>query len=86
MLCLIVLLFLNFSCAEKKATQKEVVTAELQSTSTTDTLKFTSGIGVIFQDRKGNYWFGSHNEGVSYYNGKTFAYFTTNEGLMAISE
>ena len=81
MIYLIFLLSLNFSCVEKKATEKEINKSELVSTSQTDTLKFTSGIRAIFQDSKGNYWFGSHNEGVSYYNGHSFEYFTTNEGL-----
>ena len=78
---LILILTLNFSCAEKKSTKKETKNAELVATSKTDTLKFTSGIRAILQDHKGNYWFGSHNDGVSYYNGKSFEYFTTNEGL-----
>lgn len=78
---LILILTLNFSCFEKKRTEKEVNKSELVNTSKTDTLKFTSGIRAIFQDSKGNYWIGSHNEGVSYYNGKSFKYFTTNEGL-----
>ena len=72
---------LNVSCVEKKATEKAINQSELVSTSKTDTLKFTSGIRAIFQDSKGNYWLGSHNEGVSYYNGNSFEYFTTNEGL-----
>lgn len=78
---LILILTLNYSCVEKKSTEKEVHKSELVVTSKTDTLKFTSGIRAIFQDSKGNYWFGSHNEGVSFYNGKTFEYFTTKEGL-----
>lgn len=78
---LILILTLNFSCVEKKSTEKEVNKSELVRTSKADTLKFTSGIRAIFQDSKGNYWFGSHNEGISYYNGKSFEYFTTNEGL-----
>ena len=78
---LILILTLNFSCAEKKSTEKETNQPELVATSNSDTLKFTSGIGVIFQDSKGNYWFGIHNKGVSFYNGKTFEYFTTNQGL-----
>lgn len=81
MIYLIVLLSLNFSCFEQKASEKEKNNSELVSTSKTDTLKFTSGIRAIFQDNKGNYWLGSHNEGVSYYDGKTFEYYTTNEGL-----
>jgi ligand-binding sensor domain-containing protein len=78
---LILILTLNYSCVEKKSTEKEVHKSELVVTSKTDTLKFSSGIRTIFQDSKGNYWFGSHNEGVSFYNGKTFEYFTTKEGL-----
>lgn len=78
---LILILTLNFSCVENKSTEKEIDNFELVSTSQTDTLKFTSGIRAIFQDSKGNYWFGSHNEGVSFYDGKSFGYFTSNEGL-----
>lgn len=78
---LLLILTLNFSCFEKKSTAKETNKLESATTSKTDTLKFTSGIRAIFQDSKGNYWLGSHNEGVSFYNGKSFEYFTTNEGL-----
>ncbi len=78
---IILILTLNFSCAEKKSTEKEINQPELVATSNSDTLTFTSGIRAIFQDSKGNYWLGSHNEGVSFYNGKSFEYFTTNEGL-----
>lgn len=78
---LILILTLNFSCVEKGATGKETNKPELAATLKTGTLKFTSGIRVLFQDSKGNYWFGSHNEGVSVYNGKSFEYFTINEGL-----
>jgi len=78
---LILILTLNFSCVEKKSTAKDVNKSELVKTSNTDTLKFTSGIRAIFQDSKGNYWFGSHNEGLSYNNGKSFEYFTVKDGL-----
>jgi ligand-binding sensor domain-containing protein len=81
MMWLIVLLFMNLSCIKQQSNEKERNNSELLSTSKTDTLKFTSGIRVIFQDSKGNYWLGSHNEGVSFFDGKTFEYFTTNEGL-----
>ncbi len=81
LICLIFILTLNFSCVEKKSTEKEIIKSELAITSKTDTLIFTSGIRAIFHDSKGNYWLGSHKEGVSYYDGKTFEYFTTNEGL-----
>lgn len=78
---LILILTLNLSCVENKSAEKEVNKPELLNTSKTDTLKFTSGIRVIFQDSKGNYWLGSHNEGISHYDGKSFKYFTKKEGL-----
>lgn len=81
MICLILILTLNFSCVENKSTEKEIKQPELAAISKIDTLKFTSGIRAIFQDSKGNYWFGSLQEGVAVYNGKSFNYFTINEGL-----
>ena len=78
---LILILTLTFSCVEKKPTEKETYKPELVTTSKTDTLKFTSGIRAIFQDSKGNYWIGSHQEGACVFDGKSFEYFTTNEGL-----
>lgn len=81
MLHLILLIALNFSCVEKKPTKEEIDKSELVSFSKTDTLKFTSGVRAIFQDSNGNYWFGSHREGVCRFDGKSFQYFTTNEGL-----
>lgn len=74
---LILFLTLTLSCAEKKSSSKEVYKTELE----TDTLKFTSGIRTIFQDSKGNYWLGSREEGVCKFDGKSFVYFTINEGL-----
>ena len=78
---LILILTLNFSCVEHKSTKNEVNKSELASNSKADTLKFTSGISDIFQDSKGNFWFGSLQEGVAIYNGKSFFYFTNNDGL-----
>ncbi len=81
MIYIMLILTLNLSCVEKNSTGKEINQAEVVATSNSDSLKFTSGISAIFQDRKGNYWFGSHNEGVSFFNGKSFEYFTINDGL-----
>ena len=80
-LILILILTLNFSCAEKKSSENDTGTSESARPSKSDTLKFVSGIRAILQDSKGNYWFGSHQEGVGFYDGKSFEYFTTNEGL-----
>ena len=82
MIYLIFLLFLNFSCIERKAIEKEINKSEIVRASKSDTLKFTSGIRAIFQDSKGNYCLGSHNEGVSYYDGKIFQYFNNTNGLL----
>lgn len=81
LLGLILLVALHFSCDEKKSSQKEVVSPVFVDFLKTDTLKFNSGIRAILQDSNGNYWFGSHKEGVGFYNGKIFQYFTTFNGL-----
>jgi len=78
---LILILTMNVSCGDNKSTKKEVIKSEMVNLLQADTLKFTSGIRSIFQDSKGNYWLGSHTEGMCYYDGKTFEYFTTNDGL-----
>ena len=78
---LIFFLTLNFSCIKKKEADKEKSKSELISKSDSDTLKFTNGISSIFQDSKGNYWYGSRQEGVAIFDGQTYKYFTTNEGL-----
>ncbi|WP_158277541.1 two-component regulator propeller domain-containing protein [Opitutus sp. ER46] len=44
-------------------------------------LRFTSGIRSIFEDSQGRFWFGSHNEGVSRWDGHAFAYYTVADGL-----
>ena len=81
MIWLILILLLNFSFVEKKSTENGLNKTELVETSKTGTLKFTSGIRVIYQDSKGNYWFGSLQEGVAVYNGKSFHYYTIKDGL-----
>lgn len=78
---LILFLSLNFSCVEHKTPQKEIYNAELTKASIKDSLKFTSGIRAILQDSKGNYWLGSHQEGVCRFDGASFEYFRTNDGL-----
>ncbi|WP_121666165.1 ligand-binding sensor domain-containing protein [Mesonia aquimarina] len=71
------LVILCLSC--KKETSR-FTKAQLTS-STIDSLKFTSGIGAIFQDRNGNYWIGSHQEGLARFDGKFFKYISVNDGL-----
>jgi ligand-binding sensor domain-containing protein len=77
---LIFMLILNFSCVEKNSSAQEV-NSELAKLSKNERLRFKSGIRFIFQDSKGNYWFGSNQDGVCRFDGRSFEYFTTNEGL-----
>lgn len=44
-------------------------------------LRYTSGIRSILEDREGNFWFGSHNEGAARFDGQTITYFTVADGL-----
>lgn len=78
---LIVAAGLIASCVEKKSSGTEYITSEVADHVRKDTLSFTSGVGAIFQDSKGNYWFGSHREGVGFYDGNGFEYFTEKDGL-----
>ena len=78
---LIFFLTLNFSCVEKEEADKEKNKTELVGNSNADTLKINNGISSIFQDSKGNYWYGSRQEGVALFDGQTYTYFTTNKGL-----
>ena len=48
---------------------------------TTLRLKFTNGVRSILEDSKGNFWFGSHNEGVALFDGEKITYFTEEDGL-----
>ncbi|MFT4678396.1 MAG: ligand-binding sensor domain-containing protein [Flavobacteriales bacterium] len=45
------------------------------------TLQFNVMITSIFQDSKGNYWFGSHGDGLCMYDGEKYTYFTVDNGL-----
>lgn len=72
---------MHYSCAERRHAEQATNQPESVAAATTDTLNFTSGIRAIFQDSKGNFWFGSLKEGVAVYDGQSFKYFTTNDGL-----
>ena len=56
---------------------------EVVSVSTKEDSKLVmpSGVRCIFEDSKGNLWFGSHQEGLAIYNGSTFRYFNMDDGL-----
>ncbi len=80
MIFILLILTLNFSCSES-STKEELYKTEIAANSESNYLKFTSGISAIFQDSEGNHWFGSLEEGVAVYNGKSFRYFTIKDGL-----
>jgi ligand-binding sensor domain-containing protein len=80
-ICLVLISSIAISFVEKKQIKQETYTSQYVAYSNADTLQFTSGIRSIFQDSKGNFWFGSLQEGVAVYNGHSFTYFTTNNGL-----
>ncbi|MCH8052578.1 MAG: hypothetical protein IH895_00810, partial [Planctomycetes bacterium] len=44
-------------------------------------LRYEHGVRSIFEDSKGNYWFGSWKEGVARFDGETLTYFTEEDGL-----
>jgi len=67
------ILSLSISCVRKNAKKKELSKSENTSFLKWNTLKFTSSIRSIFEDSKGNYWFGSTQEGVCLFNGKSFS-------------
>lgn len=79
---------LLFSCTPKSSPEANSFGLEINKSSsdvsvqdTTNNLKYTSGIRSILHDSKGNYWFGSHQEGVCIFNGESFTYFTIDDGL-----
>lgn len=81
MISFLIALILNASCTENKNLNKELNKSEITLDKATDTLKFTKGVRSILQDSKGNYWFGANQEGLCKYDGKTFTYYTPENGF-----
>lgn len=69
------------SCMDKKSQDDAISQTESRQAERFDTLAFTSGIRSILHDQQGNYWFGSDQEGVARYDGKSFTYYNTADGL-----
>lgn len=78
---LILVWVLNCSCVDKEPAEDEPYNSSFDTTQKTNSLKFTSGVRAILRDSKGSYWFGSHKEGVSVFDGETFRYYTIDDGL-----
>jgi ligand-binding sensor domain-containing protein len=80
------------SCVKQNQSETTISVTNQSSISVKDTAtaaifnatvvsKMDKNIRSIFQDKKGNYWFGTNGSGVYLYNGKTLHQFSTNEGL-----
>ena len=62
---LFILLFTYYSCSSQKKSAKQIGQYVVE----------------IFEDSKGNIWFGTLEKGVAMYNGETLNYFTVEDGL-----
>lgn len=80
-LILLFTLVVNASCADPDEANHTFRPRGFPGKDPADSLSFTSGIRSILQDSKGNYWFGSDQEGVCRYDGKTFTRFSTQNGF-----
>lgn len=70
------------SCHEKLITNREIKsTREVLPTRGDTVSQLANNIMVIYQDKKNNYWFGSWDNGLYKYDGKTILHFTTKHGL-----
>jgi len=81
---LIVLLFISATFSSCKDQQRKTEVKEpLPSSISTEELIFRleRRIWVIHQDTKGNYWFGSNGNGITWYDGSELKFITTKDGL-----
>ena len=84
-----ILIVLHVSCANNKSPDDKPVSEVIGDTvrngsswhDTTLQLKFTSPVRSIFEDSRGDFWFGSWGDGVCRFDGKEFTYFTVEDGL-----
>ncbi|MEH0157279.1 two-component regulator propeller domain-containing protein [Limibacter armeniacum] len=70
----------NQNTSINKPTEVSITSNESETDSVLR-LEFHSMIRSVFEDSKGNFWFGSDKEGVCRYDGKSFTYFSTKDGL-----
>jgi len=85
---LFIFMIIHFSCTPNQVKETKVhypnnIKTKVHSTAIENIilLKFTSGIRTILHDSKGNYWFGSHQEGLCLFDGVSYKYFTMDDGL-----
>lgn len=79
---LISILTLLTSCNGQTNTKKISSENPTEPLVTGDTVReLSNNIMVIYQDKKNNYWFGSWQDGLFKYDGKSIIHFTTKHGL-----
>lgn len=70
------------SCGETPKTNKDITSSSEHLITIGDTVtQLSNNIMVIYQDKKNNYWFGSWQDGLFKYDGKSIVHFTTEHGL-----
>ncbi len=80
--CILCLLPLHYACSSSSTSSADSQgSPPIENSAHPDTLQFSSFIRAIYIDSKGNYWVGSHKEGVCRFDGKSYTYFTTEDGL-----
>ena len=80
---LILLLFsiVSGNESDRDADRKPGIEEQIIPTSVDSNFLFKDKIMSIFQDSKGIYWLGSREDGLCKYDGKSYTYFTTKDGL-----
>lgn len=85
MIYLIVLLFLKLSCikypSNDKVNNSKVINERIEIKSSISLINQT--IWVIHQDNHSNFWFGSKENGVFFYDGKIIKNYTMKDGLVS---
>lgn len=61
-------------------TKQDVPSSKLSASAPSERLRFAT-VRSMLEDSKGNYWFGSWNEGACRFDGKNLTYFTMQDGL-----
>jgi len=69
------------SCNETIQKTKDINETKKSIENTDSVFHFKDGIISIFEDSKGKFWFGTNDKGLCKYDGKSYTYFTTKEGL-----
>jgi len=80
------LLFLSMvtaltSCKGQKTSNDQVLVQSVIELPVDTVKELGNNLMLIYQDKKNNYWFGSWEDGLYWYNGKTILHYTTKSGL-----